>query len=203
MRRSGLAVQREPRINGKTPGLIVTQPYGPDVVIECLVKLNDPEHERKSLGKVHVCGGDASQLHSALYSRVAEKATKYRKVVTGRSYIVAVYDGGCMNFPSTALALAFSAHVPCLSVSAEGEVTDTGHIDVWASPERSASLFKLYPHLSGLIYSRWERKHYFLPNPFADTPVSADLFPFACIPEAPSINGEPAWEKRARLVDDN
>ena len=59
LRRSGLAVTREPRIGGKTPDLLVTQPGSPDVVIECLVKLADPAHQKELREEgVHVCGGD-------------------------------------------------------------------------------------------------------------------------------------------------
>ena len=204
LRQSGLAVQREPRINGMTPDMLINQQDGPDVVIECLVKLKDPAHNTELMERgVHSCGGDVRESHSAIYSRVEEKAAKYRKVADGMPYVIALYNDECMNFLDTAFALAFSAHVPYIRISPDGKVVGRGYSDLWSTPERSAGLFKLYPNLSGLIYSQWERKHYFLPNPFANMPVSADLFPFACVPDAPIVDGEPAWEKRAPLFDDD
>jgi hypothetical protein len=204
LRASGMTVQREPHMNGKTPDLLVTELDGPDVVIECLVKLQDPEHAREYREQGHhACGGDIRELHSTLYSRVEEKITKYRGLVEGRSYVVALYNDDCMHWPDTAFDLAFSAHVPYIMISADREVVDRGYDDAWSTAERSASLFQLYPHLSGLIYSRWRKEHYFLPNPSAVAPVSVDLFPFAFAPKMPIVIGEPEWEERAPFVADN
>lgn len=89
-----MAVQREPNINGKTPDLLVTQLDGPDVIIECLVKLKDPEHEKESIDQGHhVCGGDIRELHSAIYSRVEEKTAKYRKLVNERELYAILANG--------------------------------------------------------------------------------------------------------------
>ena len=190
LRQSGLDVQREPCINGKTPDLIVSQPNGPSVIIECFVKLKDLECQRELLeGKVHVCGGDVRELHSTLYSRVENKATKYRNLLDGRPYVIAIYNKGCDDFTDTLLRLAFSAHVPRLSLDPDGNVRGTGHVDVWSTSEKSASLFNLHPHLSGLIYSRRGSEHYFLPNPFTDMPVSPNLFPFPDVPDSHIITG--------------
>ena len=204
LRQSGVSVKPEPNIGGKTPDLLVQQPSGPDVIIECLVRLRNPEHDREFIKTgSHSCGGDIRELHSSVYSRVEEKITKYQRTVGSKPYVVALYHGGCGNSLDTALALAFSAHVPYLSLSKNGNVVDRGYVDMWSTPSKSASLFRLYPHLSGLIYSRWPREHYFLPNPFADVPVPTSLFPFACVPDAPITNGRPGWKERASLVNDD
>lgn len=202
LQQSGLVVEREPRISGQTPDLLVTQPVGTKVVIECLVKLRDPAHQKETDEHgFHSCGGDIKELHGALYSRVEQKAAKYKDLVDGMPYVVAVYDMSCMDFIHTAMALAFSAHVPYVRFNAQGTVVSSGYSDQWSTPEMTASLFRRYPNVSGLIYSRWGQEHNFLPNPFADLPASAELFPFARIPEAPMIGGQPAWEKREPLFD--
>ena len=204
LRRRGMEVQREPAINGKTPDLMVRQTHMPDVIIECLVKLKDPEHEKELAERGnHTCGGDIRELHSAIYSRVEEKATKYRNLVNGNGYgyVIAVYDDECGSSLDRAMALAFSAHVPYLRLDS-GKVVGRGYKDLWSTPEKTASLFKLHPHLSGLLYSRWERKHCFLPNPFANVSVPTCLFPFAVIPDSPLLNGTLAWKARAAIVTD-
>ena len=151
-----------------------------------------------------MCGGDIKELHSSLYSRMDGKATKYRDLVDGKLYVIALYHGACHNFIETACHLAFSAWVPYVTFSNDGTVVERGHRDQWSTPEKSSALFELHPHLSGMIYSRWMREHYFLPNPWANTPVSADLFPFACIPpNRYIINGDPAWEERDPLISDD
>ena len=201
LRRSGLSVVRKPHINGKRPDLLATQPDGPSVIIECLVKLQYPAHAEEIRQGVHICGGDIKELHGALYSRVEEKAAKYRNL--DGPYVVAVYDEGCMNYVDTALALAFSAYTPYIKLNSKGDVVGRGHSDQWSTPERSASLFKLYPNISGLIYSRWKREHHFVSNPWANAPVSADLFPFARVPDNPPIIDEkPIWEARDPLFKD-
>ena len=204
LNQSGQQVLYEPRINGKTPDLVVTQPGQPDVIIECMARLKDPSHERELFEQgLHVCGGDLSKLYCNLYSRVEEKTTKYRSIVDGHPYVLSIYDDSCLNFLSTANALAFSDHVPYVTLNADGPVVDRSYHDTRYPQDRHLGLFQRYPHLSGLLYSHSEKKHYFLPNPFATVPVSTDLFPFACVPEAPIINGRPAWKQRAQTMTDN
>lgn len=201
---SGLEVVPEPSINGKTPDLMIVQYGQPDVIIECMVRMKDSAHEKELLEHgLHVCGGDLSKLYCNLYSRVEEKTTKYRQIVEDRPYVVAVYDESCLNFLDTAYALAFSAHVPYVTFNTNGNIIDRGYEDAWEPEDQSIGLFQRYPHLSGIIYSHWEKKHYFLPNPFAVVPVSDELFPFASVPKAPIIDGEPAWVERKSLMIDN
>ena len=200
---SGLSVRREPRIGGQTPDLLVTQPNGTEIIIECLVKMKEPEHAKEFMERnFHMCGGDVRELHQNIYSRLVEKAAKYKGIAAG-PYIVALYDDECMPYVGKAYDLIFSAHVPYLSFDSVGNVVDRGWRDMWSTLEKPEGIFRRYPHVSGLLYSRWPREHYYLPNPLADIPVSADLFPFACVPEAPLLpNGQPIWEQRDRLVRD-
>ena len=69
-----------------TPDMLINQQDGPNVVIECLVKFKDPAHNTELMERgVHSCGGDVRESHSAIYSRVEEKAAKYRKVADGNA----------------------------------------------------------------------------------------------------------------------
>ena len=117
--------------------------------------------------------------------------------------MVSIYDESCISFLDTGYALGFSDHVPHVTLNADGPAVDRNYQDTQYPQDRHVGLFKRYPHLSGLLYSHWEKKHYFLPNPFATVPVSADLFPFAEVPAAPIINGQPAWTPRAHTMADN
>ena len=204
LRKAGFAVQREPNIAGKTPDLHVTRQDGPDVIIECFTKLSDPERTKELIEQGHSSRlWHVSDMHGTLYSRLEQKITKYRELTNSQGYVIAIYDSSHNGHPDTAEALAFSAHTAYITLSADREIIDRGYRDQWSTDERTASLFKLYPHLSGLVYSCWRKEHYYLPNPFADVPVSAEQFPFACVPEAPIINGAIVWEERAALVTDD
>ena len=172
LRRSGLTVVREPHIKGKTPDLLVTQPSGQDVIIECLAKLEDPTHAEEKRRGPHTCGGDIKDLHGLLYSRVKEKAAKYKHL--DGPYVIAVYDDSCMNFINTAMNIAFSAYAPYVELNSMGEFVNNGYSDQWSTPERSASLFRLYPNLSGLKYSHWKRKHYFIPRKLRNSRASPE-----------------------------
>ena len=201
---SGAAVEREPRINGQTPDLLATQQGGTTFIVECFVKLMYPAHQKEmNEHRFHSCGGDIRELHGAIHSRVEQKAAKYRNLGSVMPYVVAIYDMSCMNHVDTAMSLAFSAWVPYLRLNSEGTAVGSGYADQWSTPERSEGIFYRYPNVSGLLYSRWEKEHNFLPNPFADIPIATELFPFARIPEAPMIDGKPAWTNRDRLLDDN
>ena len=204
LRRSGIKVEREPIIDGKNPDLLVQQPEGPNIVIECLLKEKNSECQAElDENQVHICGGDIAELHSNLYSRVEKKASKYHEVTEGIPYLIALYNDECMNDISTAKHLAFSAWMPYVTFDDNQNVIETGWKDAWSTAEQTASLFKLHPNVSGMIYSRWERKHYLIPNPFANEPISSDLFPFAQIPRAIQVAGKPAWKERAALINDD
>ncbi len=203
LKQSTLDARREPRIEGKNPDLLVGQTNGPDIVVECLVKLKDPEHQTElDENSFHSCGGDISQLHSAVYSRLQQKATKYRSLSANRPYVIALYDNECMAGIHKAFHLAFSAHVPYISFDDAGNIVESGYHDMWSTPDREEGIFRLFPHVSGLLYSRWEREHHYIPNPFANIPVSPDTFPFANVPEAPPKGGKPAWQQRGPLLKD-
>ena len=204
LRQSGLEVEREPCFRGKKPDLLVTLPDGTKVIIECMVKLKDPEHQKEFIEQgFHSCGGDIRELHSAVYSRLQEKATKYRKIAAQKPYIIALYDDECGPYLNKAFDLVFSAHSQRISIDRGGEVVDIGWTDMWSTETQKEGIFYRYPHVSGLLYSRWPREHYYLSNPFASIPDPPDLFPFACMPEAPLLSdGQPAWEQRDRLVHD-
>ena len=138
---SGLDVQREPEILGKTPDLLATTPDGQQVIIECIARLQDPVHamELTETGW-HCCDGK----------------------ITGKLYNT-----------------------------------------MWTTPDVPAALFELYPHLSGLIYSRWPREHYYLPNPYAINPLQPDPFRFAQVRPLPARYRQPSWRPRpATMADD-
>ena len=204
LRKAGFAVQREPNIAGKTPDLLVTRKDDPDVIIECFTKLSDPERTKELVEQGHSSRlWHVDEMHGTLYSRLEQKITKYRELSNQQGYVIALYDSTLNAHPDTAEALAFSARAAYITLSADRQVIDRGYRDLWSTTGKSASLFKLHPHLSGLIYSCWRKEHYYLPNPFADVHISAGLFPFACVPEAPIIDGTPAWQERAPLVADD
>ena len=204
LQQSSLDVRSEPRINGKKPDLLVAQPNGPDIVIECLVKMKDAEHQSSDLveRKSHSCGGDIRELHSAAYSRLQEKATKYRSLSAERPYVIALYDDECMAGIHKAFHLAFSAHAPYISYNDAGNVVESGYRDMWSTPDIEEGIFRRFHHVSGLLYSRWERDHNYLPNPFANIPISPDIFPFANVPAAPPKDGKSAWRQREPLFKD-
>ncbi|MCY4364713.1 MAG: hypothetical protein OXE17_00565 [Chloroflexi bacterium] len=159
-------------------------------------------------GDFHSCGGNIGELFGGVYDALKEKARTYKGITDGKPYVIALYHDACQADISTALSLCFSPRIPSISWTYEGDNLDkeihleSRWVDAWSVEEQEGIFYK-YKHVSGLIYSAWERKHFFLPNPFAHIPVSADLFPFTSVPDAPLLNGSPAWVPRqATLTDD-
>ena len=204
LHKSGLEVQREPLICGKTPDLLVTPPQGNPFIVECIARLQDPSHaiELTEHGW-HYCGGNIRDLHQNIYSRLDHKATKYRDIAEQMPYIISLYDASCMNGINTAIDLVLSPYAPVVTRSADGRIIGKNYHTLWSTPSIPAALFELYPHLSGFIYSRWPREHYYLPNPYATTPIPSDLFSFAQVPELPAHYVQADWRpRRATVVDD-
>ena len=121
---SGSEVQREPLIRGKTPDLLVTPPQGKPIVIECIARLQDPSHaiELTEQGW-HFCGGSIKELHQNVYSRLDEKATKYREIAEDLPYIIALYDATCANSLDVAIDMMMSPYAPTVSRAPNGIIT--------------------------------------------------------------------------------
>lgn len=202
--RSGHHVEREPNISGKTPDLRVTPNQGPTFIIECMARLQDPYHAMELTEHGwHHCGGNIRELHQNVYSRLEHKATKYRHIADDMPYVIALYDASCMNSLDTAVDLVLSPYAPTIVRDAAGKVAGKHYNTLWPQPEIPAALFELYPHLSGMVYSRYPREHYYLPNPYATKRLSTNLFPFARIPELNNRYRQHELSPRpATVVDD-
>ena len=204
--RSGLQVQREPQILGKTPDLLVTPHQGAPFIIECIARLQDPTHAiEMPEHTLHFCDGNIKELHHNVYSRLDHKATKYRDIAeqTPMPYVIALYDASCLNSVDTAMDLVLSPYAPIRTMSPDGRIISREYQTLWSTPSIPAALFELYPHLSGFIYSRWPREHYYIPNPYASAPIPQDLFKFAQVPQLPDHYVQPAWQPRPATVVDN
>ena len=206
MDKSSLSVQREPNINGKTPDLLITPHQGKPYIIECIARLQDQSHafELTEQDSWHFCGGNIQELHQNIFSRLDCKATKYREIAENNMpYIIALYDASCANSLERAMDMILSPYAPTITRSFEGKVTGKHYNTLWSSQTIPATLFELYPHLSGFIYSRWNKEHYYLPNPYASMPISPDRFNFAEIPKLPRHYQQPDWHPRpATVLDD-
>ena len=199
---SGSEVQREPLIRGKTPDLLVTPPQGKPIVIECIARLQDPSHAI-SEQSWHLCGGSIKELHQNVYSRLDEKATKYREIAEDLPYVIALYDATCANSLDGALDMMMSPYAPTVSRAPNGRITGKHYNTLWPTQNIPVALFELYPHLSGFIYSRWPREHYYLPNPYTSSPISPNPFTFAQVPQLPKNYMLPAWQPSpAMQIDD-
>ena len=201
---SGLSVTREPNMAGKTPDLLVQGKAGQPFVVECIARLPDPQHaaEMDATGH-HVCNGGICELHANVYSRLDQKATKYKEIAKTMPYIIALYDGSCLNSLQTAVDMTMSPYRPTIERAEDGRVTRRHYNTLWSSQEIPAALFDLYPHLSGLIYSRWPREHHYLPNPNALRPVSPDNLPFASVPPLPASRQPATWNPRPATLNDS
>lgn len=184
MQQTGASVTREPNIGGKTPDLLVTPAEGEPFVIECIARLQDEHHAHHVMsGEPHYCEGNVRELHRNIYSRVDHKATKYRGLAEKQPYVIALFDGSCMNGLEVAVDLMLAPYAPVTERTETGKKAGKHYNTLWCTPHIPAALFELYPHVSGFIYSRWPKEHHYLPNPHADRPVPARHFPFASVPD--------------------
>ena len=201
---SGLDVRREPKMDGKTPDLLVTGPDGMPFVIECIARLPDPAHAQEmQLTGMHVCEGGIHSLHANVYSRLDQKACKYRAIAAKMPYVIALYDGSCLNSLQTAVDMTMSPYRPTILRGDDGAIRKRSYDEMWPGQEIPGALFELYPHLSGLIYSRWPREHHYLPNPNANRPVHPSQVPFASVPALPDQYRPEAWLPSAATVADD
>lgn len=197
---AGLQVQREPLILGKTPDLLVSRPPSHPFIVECIARLPVPSHaEEIAQYGYHFCQGNIADIHQNLYSRLEHKATKYRHIAATMPYVISLYDATCMNSVEAAFDLALSPYAPTVSRDPHGNITGKHYNTLWRTPAIPAALFELYPHLSGLLYSRWPNEHYYLPNPFAERPILPDPFQFAAVPATPP-NYPIAWQPRPATI---
>lgn len=201
---SGFQTQAEPFIKGQTPDLKICRPDEPDIIVECLIKTRDSRCEKLPFRKGHhPTYSNISEAYGTLYARLEQKATKYRDILGDMPYILALYDDECvLADDDKAFQLAFSAHHAYITMDINHQVIDKGYTDEWSGTE-TASIFEKHPQVSGIIYSYWPAHHQYLPNPFATTPAPTCLFPFAHMPEAPNMNGAPAWQERIPTIDDD
>ena len=184
MQQTGASVTRKPNIGGKTLDLLITPEPGEPFVIECISRLQDERHAHQTLNnELHYCEGNTRELHRNIYSRLDHKATKYRGIAEKQPYVIALFDGSCMNSLEVAVDMMLAPYAPVTSRNATGQVTGKHYNTLWCTPDIPAALFELYPHLSGFIYSRWRKEHLYLPNPHAERPVPATRFPFATVPD--------------------
>ena len=202
--KSGLEVEREPHMMGKTPDLMATTRNGVQIVIECIARVQDP---RRTLELTDTgwscCDGNIRDLHNNIYSRLAQKAAKYRPIADQHPYVLAMFDASCLNSPAAAMDLVLSPYAPTITRSPTGRITGKIYNTPWPMPETPAALFELYPHVSGFIYSRWHRQHYYLPNPHATTPITPDPFRFAEVPDLPHHYRPSSWTPRSADVTDD
>ncbi len=204
MRQSGFQVIREPLIQGKTPDLLVIPEQNQPFIIECLARLQDPSHAMElTHNGWHFCDGNIRELHQNIYSRLEQKATKYRDITEHTPYVIALYDATCTNSLDNAIDMMLAPYAPTRTLSAEGKIIGKHYNTLWSTPEIPVALFELYPHLSGFIYSRWPKTHYYLPNPYATKPLNPDLFQFAQIPQLPHAYGQKQWQPRPAIIEDN
>ena len=201
---SGNTVKREPLILGKTPDLLVQPQNGSPFIVECIACLQDQTHAADLSGRGrHTCDGNIRELHQNIYSRLDHKATKYRHIAETMPYIIALYDATCMNSLDCAFDMALSPYAPTYSRHPDGQIAGKRCNGLWSTPAIPAALFELYPHLSGLIYSRWPREHYYLPNPHATQPVPAEALSFAQVPPAPPEYRASYWRPQAATTRDD
>lgn len=200
---SGLNVRSEPNMDGKTPDLLATPQEGQQFVVECIARLPDPRHaaEMEQNG-FHVCDGDIGSLRANIYSRLDQKATKYRQIASAMPYVIALYDGSCLNSLQTAIDMTMSPYQPTLERYEDGTVRNRRYDRIWQAQEIPGALFELYPHLSGLIYSRWPKEHWYLPNPRATRPVDPAHLPFAAVPALPYQYRTQGWQPREATLAD-
>ena len=175
---AGWTVLPQPRIGEKTPDMKVDD----NVIIECATSDGGRDFARETQDK-----GSASRprclsslgLSCSIDKVLNEKADKYRSLVDYEEYgyVVAVYDGD-----------SFADFPPCPYGQEES--------DSWSD------WFGLNSHVSGILYSHWEKKHHYVPNPFAVVPVSVDLFPFAFVGERIENDRVGTWQERPPLVPD-
>ena len=185
--RSGLTVQRYPRIDGSgpNPDWLFTQHGGPDCIVECTVVFQNREHTRQFYEQgFHVCGGDIRDSCGTIYESLRRKMVKYRKLVGERAYVVAVRDETCGNWPpaESALFLAFSAQMRTLTIDLDDKGVEVGWKDAW-SGEQTEGLLRRFPHCSGILYSADGTGHFFVSNPNAEVPIASRVFEFASIPK--------------------
>lgn len=200
---SGLNVRPYPRRskNDPNPDWLIVRPSDVDCIVECTVVFKDREHARDGYEqRLHICGGDIRKSNSKIYEALREKMSKYRSLVDGRAYVVAVRDETCGSRLARALELAFSAYMRTLTFDLDSNDVEPNWMDAWSAAQ-AEGLLRRFPHCSGLLYSDDAAGHIFVSNPNAEVPVPDDLSPFANIPKRVITGGDDVPLERGPLIE--
>ena len=200
--RSGLAVQREPLIDGKTPDILVTDHRGDHLIIECMARMQDPDHATElALTGCHHCDDALPDIHRNLRSRLDQRrpstATSRPDALRHRPLRRHLHLRAGISPRSRPLPYA-----PTHQKMGDGKITGKIYNTLWPQ-SIPVALFERYTHLTGLIYSTWPHTHHYLPNPYADHPIADDLFPFASVPELPFRYRHAGWPGRPATIEDH
>ena len=184
-------VEREPKINGKTPDILIKANDGFECVVECTEGHLEAKHDH--LPTCEICVADISKptRDIKLHNKIEEKLKTYpSRIIGDLGYVIAVHNMTLESFDISALSVCFSQRTPYVKINPVTKKT-TGH--GWEralDKDQYPGLLEVKQnrHCSGVLITKdWigpeNDRHLFIPNPEAAVPVPEYIFDFARISE--------------------
>ena len=184
-------VKRDPKINGKTPDILVKTNDGFECIIECTEAHLECKHDKLRSCKVDIVDISDPMRRIKLHDKIDEKLKAYGPETIGcRGYVIAVHNMALESFDISALSVCFGERTQSITIDRLTKKT-TGH--GW---ERSLDKDE-YPgllemeknrHCSGILItkdgiSQEGDTHLLILNPKAAVPVPEYIFSFTRISE--------------------
>ena len=222
-RESGFQVAREPRINGKTPDLLVQGVDGSSCIVECTTVHWEGKHnsarDERGWEWLMVDNSDPSKRNQKLWDKINGKLRSYKAdTFPGYGLVIAIYNWSFFSYDINAVEVCFGQFERYITL-ADGEAAGTG----WKralDPEFDLPIFHglRNQHCSAIIHSTGlfhlvpeggeykllegrDARHLLVPNPNATQPVLEKLFPFCDVLDLPKlINADYSVPKRKPLT---
>ena len=208
-RATGFTVQPKPRINGKTPDLLIKADDGLECVVECTTVHWQGKHnyewDKNGVGRLMVDDSDPLNRNLKLWGSVRAKLRSYKAdTFPGYGLVIAIYNWSLSNADSDAVEVCFGQYNRSMTLS-DGEVVERGwkraldpnsYPAIFEEPDsrhcsaiiHSTHLFALdcvdgeYRHVDNI-----DAHHLLIPNPNTIQPVPEKLFPFCDVLDLPHL----------------
>ena len=182
------SIRREPKVNGKTPDILVRTNDGFECIIECTEAHLENRHNNMLNCEVDI----SDPLRSVkLHDKIEEKLKVYSpEVIGGRSYVIAAHNMTLESFDISALSVCFGERTRHININrVTKKATRHGWTRALNSKEFPGLLeMKQNRHCSGILITKdWidqeHNRHLLIPNPGAAVPVPEYIFDFARVSE--------------------
>ena len=186
-------VEREPKINGKTPDILIKASDGFECIIECTEAHLEAKHDHLRTCEVDIADISDPMRDIKLHNKIEKKLKAYApRIIGNRGYAIAVHNMTLESLDTSALSVCFGQRTQYVNINQVTKKTPGQGWKRTLDKDEYPGLLEMRQnrHCSGILITKdWigreNNRHLFIPNPEAAVPVPEDIFDFARISELP------------------